>query len=327
MTGAGRQRVGVVGVGHVGRHHARILARAPDVDLVSVVDIDRARADDVASETGSRAGVDALELLGQVDAVTVAVPTAAHARVASPFLEAGLPVLVEKPIAASLAEADTMIRLASKGGVTLAVGHSERYNPAVTVAMPLVAEPRFVEVHRLAAFPARGLDVDVVFDVMIHDIDVLLAIVKAEPVSIEAVGVPVLTDRIDIANARLRFGDGCIANLTASRISRDRVRRLRFFQHHALVTVDCATQQVEAYRVTRSPDREPVIEGGSVPVPDGEPLELELRDFVRTVRTGGTPRVDGIAGRRALAVAEEIAAAMLERKDQLRPPGSVAGGA
>ena len=166
-----------------------------------------------------------------------------------------------------------------------------------------------------------------VFDVMIHDIDVLLAIVKAEPVSIEAVGVPVLTDRIDIANARLRFGDGCIANLTASRISRDRVRRLRFFQHHALVTVDCATQQVEAYRVTRSPDREPVIEGGSVPVPDGEPLELELRDFVRTVRTGGTPRVDGIAGRRALAVAEEIAAAMLERKDQLRPPGSVAGGA
>ena len=324
MTRAGRQRVGVVGVGHVGRHHARILAQAADVDLVSVVDINRARADEVASETGSRASVDALELLGQVDAVTVAVPTAAHARVASPFLEAGLPVLVEKPIAASLAEADAMIRLASKRGVTLAVGHSERYNPAVTVAMPLVTEPRFVEVHRLASFPARGLDVDVVFDVMIHDIDILLAIVQGEPLSIEAVGVPVLTDRIDITNARLRFRDGCIANLTASRISRDRVRKLRFFQHNGLVTVDCVTQEVEAFRVTRSPGREPVIEGGSIPVPGGEPLELELRDFLSTIRTGGTPRVDGIAGRRALAVAEEIAAAMLKRNDPLRPPDCVA---
>ena len=327
MTGAKRPRVGVVGVGHVGRHHARILARAPDVDLVAVVDIDPARADQVASETESRAGVDAQELLGQVDAVTVAVPTAAHAQVTSPFLEAGIPVLVEKPIAASLAEADAMIQLARRHRVTLAVGHSERYNPAVTAAMPLVTEPRFVEVHRLAAFPARGLDVDVVFDVMIHDIDVLLAIVKAKPVSIEAVGVPVLTDRIDIANARLRFGDGCIANLTASRISRERVRKLRFFQHHALVTVDCVTRQVEAFRVGRRPDREPVIEGGRVEVPDGEPLELELRDFVSAVQTGAMPRVDGVAGRRALAVAEEIAAAMLERNDQLRAPDHAAGGA
>ena len=327
MTDAEPQRVAVVGVGHVGRHHARILAQAPDVNLVSVVDIDRARAEHVASETESRAGVDAMDLLGQVDAVTVAVPTAAHARVASPFLEAGIPVLVEKPMAVSLAEADAMIQLASRRGATLAVGHSERYNPAVTAAMPLVTEPRFVEVHRLAAFPARGLDVDVVFDVMIHDIDVLLAIVKAEPVSIEAVGVPVLTDRIDIANARLRFGNGCIANLTASRISRDRVRKLRFFQHHALVTVDCVTQQVEAFRVTQSPDGEPVIEGGTVSVSDGEPLELELRDFVSAVRTGRMPRVDGVAGRRALAVAEGIAAAMLERNDQLRPPDHAAGGA
>jgi len=325
MTGAERQRVGVVGVGHVGRHHARILAQVPDVDLVSVVDIDRGRADQAASETGSRAGVDAMELLGNVDAVTVAVPTAVHARVVIPFLEAGIPVLVEKPIAASVAEADAMIRCADRAGTTLAVGHSERYNPAVTVAMPLVVAPRFVEVHRLAAFPARGLDVDVVFDVMIHDIDVLLTVVQAEPVSIEAVGVPVLTDRIDIANARLRFGDGCIANLTASRISRDRVRKLRFFQHHALVTVDCVTQQVEAFRVTRSADREPVIEGGGVSVPEGEPLELELSDFVSAVRTGRKPRVDGMAGRRALAVAQEIATAMLERNDQLRPPDTVAG--
>ena len=327
MPGSQRQRVGVVGVGHVGRHHARILSEAPDVDLVSVVDIDRGRADMVASETQSRAEVDAARLLGQVDAVTIAVPTEAHARVATPFLAAGIPVLVEKPIAASLAEADAMIRVARESGATFAVGHSERYNPAVTAAMPLVTEPRFIEVHRLAAFPARGLDVDVVFDVMIHDIDVLLAIMKAEPVLTEAVGVPVLTDRIDIANARLRFGNGCIANLTASRISRDRVRKLRFFQHHALVTVDCVAQEVEAFRVTRSPDREPVIEGGRVSVPEGEPLEIELRDFVSAVLTGGVPRVDGIAGRRALALAEAITVAMQEREEESRPHDNGPGGA
>ena len=229
-------------------------------------------------------------------------------------------------MASTLAEADAMIQVASERGTILAVGHSERYNPAVTAAMPLVTEPRFVEVHRLAAFPARGLDVDVVFDVMIHDLDVLLAIVKAEPVSVEAVGVPVLTDRIDIANARLRFGNGCIANLTASRISRDRVRKLRFFQHHALVTVDCATQQVEAFRVTRSPDGEPAIEGGPVSVPDGEPLELELRDFLNAVRGGEPPLVDGAAGRRALALAERIAGAMLERDDRPGGHDHAAGG-
>ena len=321
MTGVERPRVAVVGVGHVGRHHARILAQAPDVDLVSVVDIDRERAERVASETESRGEVEARQLVGQVDAVTVAVPTESHASVVTPFLEAGIPVLVEKPIAASLAEADAMVRLAGERSVTFAVGHSERYNPAVTAAMPLLTEPRFVEVHRLAAFPARGLDVDVVFDVMIHDIDILLAIVKAEPVSIEAVGVPVLTDRIDLANARVRFENGCIANLTASRISRDRVRKLRFFQHHALVTIDCATQQVEAFRVSREGDREPVIEGGSVAVPDGEPLEIELRDFVGAVRTGRSPRVDGHAGRRALALAQSIADAMQDRNDRPRPQG------
>ena len=327
MTGAPRQRVGVIGVGHVGRHHARILGQAPDVDLVAVVDLDEARADLIARETGSRAEVEATRLLGEVDAVTVAVPTEAHAQVATPFLEAGISVLVEKPIAASLAEADMMIRIATTHGATFAVGHSERYNPAVTAAMPLVSEPRFVEVHRLAAFPARGLDVDVVFDVMIHDIDVLLAMVKAEPVSIEAVGVPVLTDRIDIANARLRFANGCIANLTASRISRDKVRKLRFFQHHGLVTVDCATRQVEAFRVTRSPAQEPVIEGGPVSVPDGEPLEIELRDFLNAVRTGRAPLVDGAAGRRALALADRIAVAMKAPDDLNEGHGHAVGGA
>ena len=264
----------------------------------------------VGHEVGARAVTDAGALLEMVDAVTVAVPTESHADVAKPFLQAGIPVLVEKPIAASIAQADVMINAAEESDVILAVGHSERYNPAIATARSLVLEPRFVEVHRLAAFPARGLDVDVVFDVMIHDLDVLLALVPSEPASVEAVGVSVLSDRVDLANARVRFENGCLANLTASRISRERVRRLRFFQPDSLIMVDCAARQVEAWRVMRAPGQEPTISGGPVDVPVGEPLERELSDFVTAVRTGRAPDVDGRAGRRALALAERIAAAI-----------------
>ena len=205
-----RLKVGVVGVGHVGRHHARILAERSDVELVAVADIDADRAGTVASETGAGAETDAHALLGRVDAVTVAVPTEAHDTVALPFLDAGVPVLVEKPIAATVPRATTMVEAARRSGATLGVGHSERYNPAIATALPLVRNPRFVEIHRLASFPARSLDVDVVFDVMIHDLDVVLAFVKGAPQLVEAVGVPVLSDRVDIANARLRFDNGCI---------------------------------------------------------------------------------------------------------------------
>ena len=302
--------MGVVGVGHLGRHHARILAGLPDVDLVAVVDNDAARAEAVAAETGARPETDPAALLSDVEAVTLAVPTEAHQRVALPFLQRGVPVLVEKPIAASVEQADHMIKVAADSGATLAVGHTERYNPAIAAALPLITAPRFVEVHRLAVFPARSLDIDVVFDVMIHDLDVVLAIVKAQPVSIEAVGVPVLSERADIANARIRFDNGCIANLTASRISRDRVRKLRFFQQDAYISVDCAAQQVEAWSVTRRPGHEPSIKGGPQKVPEGEPLERELVDFVGAVRTGGRPGVDGHDGRRALALAQQIADAM-----------------
>ena len=303
-------RVGVVGVGHLGRHHARILAGLPGAELVAIADIDADRARTVAAESGARAETEAAALLSGVEAVIVAVPTEAHAGVARPFLEQGIPVLVEKPIAASLEEADGMIALAARTGAMLAVGHTERYNPAVTTARPLVTAPRFIEVHRLAEFPARSLDVDVIYDVMIHDLDVVLALVGEEPVSIEAIGVPVLTDRVDIANARLRFADGCLANVTASRISRERVRKLRVFQHEAYIAIDYASQQVEAFRVRRGAGLETVIEGGRLEVPEAEPLERELDDFVRAVRTGGVPGVDGAAGRRALALAQRINDAM-----------------
>ena len=316
-------RVGVVGVGHLGRHHARILAELPGVELVAVVDVNAETARVVAAETRSRAETDPATLLSEVDAVTLAVPTEAHRRLALPFLRQGVPVLVEKPIAASVEQADEMIRAAADANTTLAVGHTERYNPAITTAQPLITAPRFVEVHRLATFPARSLDIDVVFDVMIHDLDVVLALVKSTPVSVEAVGVPVLSERVDIANARIRFDNGCIANLTASRISRDRVRKLRVFQKDAYISIDCASHQVESWRVRRSSGGEPTIEGGAVEVPAGEPLQRELVDFVAAVRTGGRPGVDGLDGRRALALAEQVAEAIDGTRGRGSGPGSV----
>lgn len=310
MSDPSRLRVAVVGVGYMGQHHARILQAMPGVDLVAVADVDSGAAQAVGASVGAQPLTDMQQLIGHVDAVTVAVPTGVHHAVSMPLLEANIPVLVEKPIAATLDQADEMVAAAEEAAVTLAVGHSERYNPAITTALPLVTSPRFIEIHRLASFPARGLDVDVVFDVMIHDLDVLLACVDAAPESIEAVGVPVLTDRTDIANARIRFDDGCIANLTASRISRERVRKLRFFQQDSYLSVDCAMQQVESWRVSRGPGREPEIDGGSVEVPAGEPLECELVDFVSAVKHGVEPKVTGTAGRRALALAEEVALAI-----------------
>ena len=315
-------RAAVVGVGHLGRHHARILAAAPGVELAAVVDVDPARARAVAADVGTAAVRDVLEVDPPVDGVVVAVPTRDHLRVGLPLLEAGVAVLVEKPIAASTAEADRLIEAAAASGATLAVGHTERHNPAVAAALPLISAPRFIEVHRLASFRPRSLDVDVVFDVMIHDLDVVLSCVGSEPVSIEAVGVPVLSPRIDIANARLRFGNGCIANLTASRISRERVRKLRVFQPHALVSVDYAEQQVEIWKVSKGADERAGIDGGRVDVAAAEPLERELRDFVRAARRRSAPRVTGADGRRALAVAQRIADAMAEGAEPPPPRGA-----
>jgi predicted dehydrogenase len=299
-------RVAVVGVGHLGKHHARILATLPDVSLVAVVDTNRPRAEEIAAVYQTRPLFDAGELAGQVDAVTIAVPTALHRDIALPFLNAGVPVLVEKPMARSLAEADEMIAAAAASGVALAVGQTERFNPAVAAAVPLLRDPRFIEVHRLGTFPERSLDIDVVFDLMIHDLDVVLSLVGGPVESIEAVGVPVLTGRVDIANARLRFAGGCIANLTASRISRDRVRKIRFFQPAAYVSIDYAAQKLEVWRLTKSDGAMPAIQGGELPVENQEPLQRELADFVDAVKSGRAPLVDGAQGRRALELAAQI---------------------
>lgn len=272
---------------------------------MGVVDTNRARADEIAASHKTRALYDSRELLGQVDAVTVAVPTEQHRDIALPFLESRVPVLVEKPMTRSLDEADALIVAAAKAGVPLAVGHTERFNPAVEAARSLLSDPRFIEVHRLGAFPERSLDIDVVFDLMIHDLDIVLSLVQADVTSIEAVGVPVLTGRVDIANARLRFANGCIANVTASRISRDRVRKIRFFQPMAYLSVDYALQKVEMWRLVREGIM-PSITGGEVEVPNEEPLKRELADFVDAVVSGRAPIVDGRQGRRALELATQI---------------------
>lgn len=283
----------------------------PDVDLVGIVDVNPERARDIADTNGTRVIDNASSLIGMADAVVVATPTASHAAVASPFLEAGMAVLVEKPLARSLDEADALVALARRNGAILAVGHTERFNPALIAARPLLTSPRFVECHRLGTFPDRSLDIDVVFDLMIHDLDVVLALVGSPVVAIDAVGVPVLTPKIDIANVRLRCESGCIVNLTASRISRDRTRKIRFFQPESYVAVDYAAQELEVWRLVRSPAGMPSIEGGAVEVTRDEPLRRELEDFVIAARERRDATVTGEDGRRALALAQQITDQMI----------------
>jgi predicted dehydrogenase len=302
-----RTRIAVIGVGHLGQHHARILSAMSDVDLVAVVDTRPDRAAAIAAKHATAALTDHSSLIGTVDAVTIATPTASHVDVALPFIDAGAAVLVEKPMAATLADADRLVSAASARGTLLAVGHTERFNPAVAAAVPLVSSPRFIEIHRLGTFPERSLDIDVIFDLMIHDLDILLAVVGSEVASVEAVGVNVLTPRVDIANARLRFVSGCIANVTASRISRDRVRKARFFQHDSYVSIDYAAQELEVYRLVAENGGRPAIQGGRVEVASDEPLRRELADFVGAVRDRRAPAITGHDGRAALALATRVA--------------------
>jgi predicted dehydrogenase len=303
-------RIGVIGVGHLGRHHARILAATPGARLVGVVDLieDRARA--AVQGTSAEALTDHRALVDRVDAVTIAVPTADHLAVAEPFLEAGVAVLVEKPMAASVDDASAMMAIAASTGAILAVGHTERFNPALAAALPELRTPRFIEVHRLSGFPERSLDIDVIFDVMIHDLDIILAVDRSGVVGVEAVGVPVLTPKVDICNARIKFASGCVANITASRISRDKVRKVRFFQPDLYASVDYAAQELEIWRLRPRPGERPAIEGGRVEVAHDEPLKRELEDFVGAVRERRAPGVTGHDGLRALTLATRVAEAV-----------------
>jgi predicted dehydrogenase len=280
----------------------------PGAELVAVVDANLERARAIAGQYGGEPHADT-SALPALDAVVIAAPTTVHSVLALPYLRAGVAVLVEKPMTTTLEEADALVETADRSGAVLAVGHTERFNPAVFAARPLLDAPKFIEIHRIGVFPDRSLDIDVVFDLMIHDLDLLLAVVGSEVAAVEAVGVNVLTPRTDIANARIRFASGCVANVTASRISRDRIRKARFFQRDAYISIDFAEQELEMYRLVRDGGR-PSIQGGKLEVTREEPLRRELEDFLGAVREQRAPTVTGRDGRAALALATRVAQTM-----------------
>ena len=307
--------VAVIGCGAFGRNHARVyhdLAKAGEpVKLAAVADIDRTRAEALGREFECTAyfSVDALLAAGKIDAASVAVPTIHHAVVADQLMKAGIDVLIEKPLTTTLAEADALIELASRAGRIAQVGHLERFNPAVQATLPLITKPMFFEVHRLSVFTPRSLDVDVVLDLMIHDIDAVLAFVKSPVKEIRAAGLPILSNKVDIANARVEFDSGCIANFTASRVSTERVRKLRFFQPRQYISIDYGRQDVLVFSVgdgAGAPSPNPNIKMSKPAIAPEEPLRAEIRAFLDAVRSRRNPPVGLEDGRRALAVALEI---------------------
>ena len=304
-------RVAVVGAGDFGRNHARVYRELPGAELVGIVDANAERAAKIAQEFSTEAIPDIESLAGRVDAASVVVPTVAHSRVGCRLLDLGIDVIVEKPMAASLAEADALISTAARCGRILQVGHLERFNPGIIAVMPVVNRPLYFEVHRLGVFTPRSLDIDVVYDVMIHDLDILLAIVNTPVVDIKAIGIPVLTDKVDIAHVRLDFASGAVANITASRVSTERVRKLRFFQQHEYISVDFTRQDALRVRVVE-PGPQPKFDFATLPAEREEPLRAELRAFLESVRTRRVPLVDGLAGRRALELADQVMAGILE---------------
>jgi len=328
--------VAVIGVGVFGRNHARIyqqLAQQGErVRLVGVVDPDVTRADAVAREFGCRAFGSVEQLTtthSEVQAASVAVPTVRHLEIARALMESGVDVLVEKPLAPSLADADELIGLAKNLNRIGQVGHLERFNPAVRATTPLITQPMFFEVHRLSVFTPRSLDVDVILDLMIHDLDVVLSFVKSSIKEIRAVGLPILSGKTDIANVRMEFESGCVANFTASRVSTERVRKMRFFQPRQYVSLDYGRQDVLVFTVGEAgagdagtPSVNPQIKVVKPPIVAEEPLQAELRSFLQAVRTRSGPLVSFEDGRRALAVALDVVAAIHEhglkvRLDQL----------
>ncbi len=301
-------RAAVIGVGYLGAFHAQKYASLAGVDLVAVIDSDGERAATVGRDVGARAGTDFREVLGAVDCVSLAVPTTAHHSIAMVLLENDIDVLVEKPITPTAAQGRQLVELAAARGRILQVGHLERFNPAIRSLSGVIAKPRFIECHRLAPFVERGTEVDVILDLMIHDLDIILSVVDGEVESVEAVGVPVLSDKIDIANARLRFSNGTIANVTASRVALKRERKIRFFQSDTYVAVDYGERRIRILR------RHALAADGSLPkidveeqtFDDADPLFDEIEAFVGSVRSRAKPLVDGATAVRVLEVAERL---------------------
>jgi predicted dehydrogenase len=349
VPGSSHLGILVCGAGVFGRNHLRVYkalqAEGAPVRLAAIVEPDLTRAASAAAEAPADAPVfsSVAECLAardrgeiSIDAASVCTPTSLHAQVAEPLLAAGLDLLIEKPIAATVAEATRLVELASRHGRILQTGHLERFNPAITATEPRISQPMFFEAHRLSVFSPRSLDVDVVLDLMVHDLDIVLSLVRSPVRSLHAVGLPILSPKVDIANVRLEFESGCVANFTASRVSTERVRKLRFFQPHQYVSIDYARQDLLLIDVSRAAHAGSQLgsqamaaaaaaasaaTGNSVagfpglhiekpPVSPGEPLRLEIESFLDSVRTRSTPRVSGEDGRAALALALDINAAI-----------------
>lgn len=304
-TANGRLRVGVLGVGYLGRFHAKIYAGMPDVELVGVADVNAGAARAVADQYGCAAYANPRDLLGKVDAVSVVVPTVHHAEVARPFLERKVHMLMEKPIAPSYDESLALVELAERAGVIFQVGHLERFNAGVMALAEHCLNPRFIEVHRIGPFVDRATDVDVVTDLMIHDIDIVMSLVKSKIRNIAANGTPVITDQVDIANARIEFENGAVANVTASRVSNKKLRRIRVFGDRHYYGLDYMDQKLEVTQAM--PDgnggKWPRIATETLDITPRPPLDTELEYFVRSVRTGTPPLVNGRVGLEALRVA------------------------
>lgn len=301
----GKIRTAVIGVGYLGQFHAEKYAQLPDSELVAVVDNDRSRADEIAGKVGTTAYADYRDVLGKVDAVSIVVPTQYHAEVAKAFLEKGVHVLLEKPITTTVAEADELIGLAEMHGAVFQIGHLERFNPVVMALDGLLTEPRFIESIRIAPFKPRGTDVNVVLDLMIHDIDILQHIVNSSVKQINSIGAPVFTDEEDIANARIQFENGCVANVTASRISLKSERRMRIFQPDSYITVDFQNKKLAIFRKGTG-EMFPGVPNVSMEEKALEPvdaLQAEIASFLECIRTGKPPVVTAYDGRRALETA------------------------
>jgi predicted dehydrogenase len=314
----GKIRVAVVGAGEFGRNHVRVYRELERATLVGIFDQNAARAAEIAQEFQTQAFQSLEELRGKVDAATVSVPTVAHAELGCRLIEMGIDVLVEKPMAGTLAEADRLLHAAKLHGRILQVGHVERFNPAVIAVGPFVKRPLFFEVHRLGVFTPRSLDVDVIYDLMIHDLDILLALVREEVTEVKAVGIPVLTNKVDIAHARLEFAGGAVANVTASRVSTERVRKMRFFQEHEYISLDYARR--DALRVgVKRPGPMPEFGFEKLEAPATEPLRAELEAFAESVRTRAIPKTDGAAGRAALELASKVMTSIREHDARVQP--------
>ncbi|HKP73028.1 MAG TPA: Gfo/Idh/MocA family oxidoreductase [Pyrinomonadaceae bacterium] len=316
-------RTAAIGTGHLGRQHARIhaaLAAEGRAQFVAVCDADEATARRVAAERETEWTTDWQSLLGRVDAVSLAVPTESHAEIACRLLDAGVHVLVEKPISRTLAEADEMIASAARGRAVLMVGQLERFNPALTALHPHVRKPLYFEIHRIGEFTARSLDIDVVLDLMIHDLDIVQWLVGSdvEVTDVRAVGIPVLTERVDAANARIEFASGAVANITASRVGTEKIRKMRFFQPHDYVAVDYATRHASVSSLAPPPDpasARPGVHSRILEIADIEPLRAEIEAFLAAAATGQPPPITGADGRRALALALRVLERIHEHTD------------